>query len=45
MIRKAIIVLLTLAVAGTCIAWAFQQGVLALVPMQTTEAGRKESQP
>ena len=43
MIRKAIIVALTLGAVGTCIAWAFQRVDLTLVPMQQTEADRKES--
>ena len=43
MIRKTIIVVLTLGAVGTCAAWAFQRGDLLLVPPQKTEAGRKES--
>jgi hypothetical protein len=43
MIRKSIIVILTLAAAGACIAWALKPTDLSLVPMQKTEAGRKES--
>ncbi len=42
-IRKAILVGLTLLAVGTCLAWVFRPGSLALVPMQETEAGRLES--
>ena len=43
MIRKAIIVVLTLLAMGTCLAWVSQPDSVALVPVQDTEAGRLES--